>query len=83
MPLGEYNNTQSLNIGQNRWSGRIGAPVVWQIGSWAPERRTTLEFLPAVWIFGANNDFVGKTMTNDVLFQRWAAASRSRGQCAV
>jgi hypothetical protein len=68
-PLGEYNNTQSLNIGQNRWSGRIGAPVVWQIGSWAPERRTTLEFLPAVWIFGANNDFVGKTMTNDVLFQ--------------
>ena len=69
MPLGEYNNTQSLNIGQNRWSGRIGAPVVWQIGSWAPERRTTLEFLPAVWIFGANDDFVGKTMTNDVLFQ--------------
>jgi hypothetical protein len=69
VPLGEYNNTQSLNIGQNRWSGRIGAPVVLQIGSWAPERRTTLEFLPAVWIFGANNDFVGKTMTNDVLFQ--------------
>ena len=68
-PLGEYNNTQSLNIGQNRWSGRIGAPVVLQIGSWAPERRTTLEFLPAVWIFGANDDFVGKTMTNDVLFQ--------------
>jgi hypothetical protein len=69
MPLGEYNNTQSLNIGQNRWSGRIGAPVVCQIGSWAPERRTTLELLPAVWIFGANNDFMGKTMTNEVLFQ--------------
>ena len=69
VPLGEYNNTQSLNIGQNRWSGRIGAPVVWQIGSWAPERRTTLEFLPAVWFFAANDDFVGKTMTNDVLFQ--------------
>jgi hypothetical protein len=69
VPIGEYNNTQSFNIGQNRWSGRIGAPVVWQIGSWAPERRTTLEFLPAVWFFGANNDFVGKTMTTEALFQ--------------
>jgi hypothetical protein len=44
---------------------RQAVRVVWQIGSWAPERRTTLEFLPAVWIFNANNDFVGKTMTND------------------
>jgi hypothetical protein len=69
VPIGEYNSANPLNIGQNRWYGRIGAPVVWQIGSWAPERRTTLEFLPAVWVFGANNDFVGKTMTNDALFQ--------------
>ena len=69
VPIGEYNNAQSLNIGQNRWYGRIGAPIVWQIGSWAPERRTTLEFLPAVWLFGPNNDFVGKTMTTDALFQ--------------
>ena len=69
VPVGEYNSDQPLNIGQNRWYGRIGAPVVWQLGSWAPERRTTLEFLPAVWIFGPNNDFVGKTMTTDVLFQ--------------
>ena len=69
VPIGEYNNAQPLNIGQNRWYGRIGAPVVWQLGGWAPERRTTLEFLPAVWMFGPNNDFVGKTMTTDVLFQ--------------
>jgi hypothetical protein len=69
VPIGEYNNAQPLNIGQNRWYGRIGAPVVWQIGNWAPERRTTLEFLPAVWLFGANSDFVGKKMTNEALFQ--------------
>lgn len=69
VPIGEYNSDQPLNIGQNRWYGRVGAPIVWQIGSWAPERRTTLEFLPAVWIFGPNNDFVGKTMTTDALFQ--------------
>jgi len=69
VPIGEYRSDQPLNIGQNRWYGRIGAPIVWQIGSWAPERRTTLEFLPAVWLFGPNNDFVGKTMTTDALFQ--------------
>ena len=70
VPIGESENSdQPLNIGQNRWYGRVGAPIVWQIGSWAPERRTTLEFLPAVWIFGPNNDFVGKTMTTDALFQ--------------
>ena len=69
VPIGEYNNAQPLNIGQNRWYGRIGAPVVWQLGSWAPERRTTIEFLPAVWLFGANSDFVGKKMTNEALFQ--------------
>ena len=77
VPIGEYNNTQSLNIGQNRWYGRFGVPVVWQIGSWAPERRTTLELLPAVWMFGANNDFMGKTMTNEVLFQLEAHLTRN------
>jgi hypothetical protein len=69
VPIGEYNNTQPLNIGQNRWYGRIGAPIVWQLGSWAPDQRTTLEFLPAVWLFGPNNDFVGQKMTTDALFQ--------------
>lgn len=69
VPIGEYNNDQPLNIGQNRWYGRVGAPIVWQLGSWAPEQRTTLEFLPALWIFGPNNDFVGKTMKTDPLFQ--------------
>jgi hypothetical protein len=69
VPIGEYNSEQPLNIGQNRWYGRVGAPIVWQLGSWAPEQRTTLEFLPALWIFGPNNDFVGKTMKTDPLFQ--------------
>jgi outer membrane putative beta-barrel porin/alpha-amylase len=69
VPIGEYNSAEPLNIGQNRWYGRVGAPVVWQIGNWAPESRTTLEFLPAIWMFGANDNFVGKTMTTDALFQ--------------
>jgi hypothetical protein len=69
IPIGEYDSSQPLNIGQNRWYGRIGFPIVWQLGSWVPGRRTTLEFLPAVWLFGDNTDFVGQTMKTDPLFQ--------------
>lgn len=75
-PIGEYNDTVALNLGQNRWYGRIGAPIVWQIGPWVPGRRTTLEFLPAVWLFGDNTDYVGKTMKTDPIFQLDAHFSR-------
>jgi hypothetical protein len=34
-----------------------------------PGRRTTLELLQVVWLFGANNDFVGKTLETDPKFQ--------------
>ena len=33
VPIGEYDSSQSLNIGQNRWYGRVGLPIVWQLGS--------------------------------------------------
>jgi len=69
IPIGEYDSAQSLNVGQNRWYGRIGFPIVWQLGAWVPGRRTTLEFLPAVWLFGDNTDFVGETMETDPLYQ--------------
>jgi len=75
-PVGEYDNTKTLNIGQNRWYGRLGAPIIWQIGPWVPGRRTTLEFLPAVWLFGDNTDFVGQTMKTDPIFQLDAHLSR-------
>jgi hypothetical protein len=69
VPIGEYDHTRSLNLGQNRWYGRVGAPVVWQLGPWVPGRRTTLELLPAVWLFGTNDDFVGQTLETDPMFQ--------------
>ena len=75
-PVGEYDNTKTLNLGQNRWYGRIGAPIIWQIGPWVPGRRTTLEFLPAVWLLGDNNDYLGKTLQTDPLFQLDAHLSR-------
>jgi len=76
VPIGEYDSSQSLNIGQNRWYGRVGLPVVWQLGAWVPGRRTTLELLPAVWLFGDNTDYVGKTMSTDPMFQLDAHLSR-------
>jgi hypothetical protein len=69
IPIGEYDSDKVLNVGQNRWYGRIGFPIVWQLGAWVPGRRTTLEFLPAVWMFGDNTDYVGKRLETDPLFQ--------------
>jgi hypothetical protein len=69
VPIGEYDNGRALNLGQNRWCGRVGAPIVWQLGPWVPGRRTTLELLPAVWLFGPNDDYVGTTLETDPLFQ--------------
>jgi hypothetical protein len=76
LPIGEYDNDQQLNIGQNRWYGRLGMPIIYQIGPWVPGRRTTLELLPAVWLFGDNDDYVGQTMETDPLFQVDAHLSR-------
>ena len=76
LPIGEYDSNQPLNLGQNRWYGRVGMPVVWQLGAWVPGRRTTLEFLPAVWLFGDNNDYVGQTLKTDPMFQLDAHLTR-------
>ncbi len=69
LPIGEYDDDQPLNIGQNRWYGRLGVPIVWQLGPWVPGRRTTLELLPAVWLFGDNDDYMGQTLETDPMFQ--------------
>jgi hypothetical protein len=75
-PVGEYNSSQPLNLGQNRWYGRVGAPIVLQIGPWVPGRRTTFELLPSVWFFSDNNDYVGKTLSTAPMFQLEAHLTR-------
>ena len=67
--LGQYDNTQSLNLGQNRWYTRIGTPIIWQLGPWIPASRTTLEIFPSVWFFGDNDDFVGDNLHSDPTFE--------------
>ena len=76
IPIGEYNDTLALNLGGNRWFGRLAAPIIWQIGPWVTGRRTTLEFLPAVWLFGDNTDFLGQTMKTDPILQLDAHLTR-------
>lgn len=76
IPIGEYDNTSPINIGQNRWYGRIGTPVVWNLGQWIPGKRTTFEMLPAVWFFSDNTDFVGKTMSTKPMYQVEAHLTR-------
>ena len=76
-PLGQYDNTQSLNLGQNRWYGRIGTPIVWQLGPWIPDKRTTLEIFPSVYMFGDNDDFVGQNLHSDLTFALEAHLTRN------
>lgn len=75
-PIGEYDSDQALNLGMNRWYGRVGAPIVWQIGPWVPGRRTTFEVLPSVWFYGDNDDFVGQTLSTDPKLQLEAHLTR-------
>lgn len=58
VPIGEYDDDQPVNMGQNRFWGRVGFPISYQIGEvWAPGHRTTFELLPAVWVFDDNDDY--------------------------
>jgi len=76
-PIGEYDSSQTLNLGQNRWYGRVGTPIIQQIGPWVPGRRTTLEVLPWVWFFGDNTDYNhGQTLGTDPMFQLEAHLTR-------
>jgi hypothetical protein len=69
IPVGEYDNTSPINLGQNRWYGRIGLPIVWSIGPWVPGKQTTIELLPAIWMFGDNDDFVGVKLETEPMYQ--------------
>lgn len=59
-PIGQYDDEETVNLGQHRWYGRIGVPMAYTFAPWipwAPGQRTTLEVFPALWIFGDNEDF--------------------------
>lgn len=54
LPLGEYDPENLVNLGANRYSFRIGLPIVHPLDRF--ERKTTLELVPNVHFFTENDD---------------------------
>jgi hypothetical protein len=69
VPLGEYDNKKLVNIGLNRWWGRLALPMVYHFGVFNPGQRSSFEVTPSVWLFGENDDFLGQNLENDPLLQ--------------
>jgi hypothetical protein len=68
-PIGEYDSDQLVNMGQNRWYGRVALPATYHFGTFSPGYMSSLEIIPSVWLFGENDDFLGQTLENDPLWQ--------------
>ena len=52
-PLGQYDNTKIINLGNNRWSFKPEIGLSRTSGKWV------VEFMAGVWLFTDNTDFVG------------------------
>ncbi len=68
-PIGEYDDDKVVNMGLNRWWGRLALPIKYHFGVFAPGYMSSLELIPSVWLFGENDDFVGQKLENDPLWQ--------------
>jgi len=68
-PIGEYESDKLVNIGQNRWYGRIALPLKYHFGPFSPGHMTSLELTPSVWLFAENGDFLGSELENDPVWQ--------------
>ena len=68
-PIGEYDDDKLVNLGQNRWFGRVGLPLKYHFGTFTPGYRKSLEIMPSVWLFDDNDDFIGRKLENDPLWQ--------------
>jgi hypothetical protein len=54
-PTGEYDEDKTINLGTNRWSVRVGAPIM-HFFSTGPGNSTSLEVQPSVTFFTDNDD---------------------------
>jgi hypothetical protein len=69
VPIGEFDSDKVVNLGLNRWWGRIALPMKYHFGVFAPGYMSSFELIPSVWLFAENDDFVGQTLKNDPLWQ--------------
>jgi len=75
-PIGQYDSDRVVNMSLNRWWTRIAAPFTYHLGPFVPGYRTSVEFTPSVYLFGSNDDFVGRKLDNDPLYQLEAHVTR-------
>ncbi|MEE8414723.1 MAG: transporter [Desulfobacterales bacterium] len=69
VPIGEYDDDKLVNLGLNRWFGRIAFPLTYNFGVFTHGYMKSLELIPSVWLFGKNDDFMGQKMENDPMWQ--------------
>jgi len=69
LPVGEYDDSKLVNMGLNRWFGRIAFPLTYHFGVFTRGYMKSLELIPSVWIFAENDDFLGQKLENDPMWQ--------------
>ena len=69
VPLGQYDDDRVVNMGLNRFYGRVAFPFKYHFRVFSPGYRSTIEVVPSVWLFTDNDDFLGQTLKNDPLVQ--------------
>lgn len=57
IPIGEYNASQPLNIGTNRWAIRLALPMVQPLLN--PAKPLVVEVTPSLFLYTTNNDPFG------------------------
>ena len=69
VPLGQYDADKVVNLGLNRFYGRIAFPFKYHFRIFSPGYRSSLEVVPSVWLFAENDDFLGQKLKNDPMWQ--------------
>jgi hypothetical protein len=68
-PIGQYDDDKLINMGLNRFFGRFALPMKYHFGAFAPGFMSSIELTPSVWLFDQNDDFLGRKLENDPLWQ--------------
>jgi len=71
LPTGEYDESKPANLGANRYSIQLGAPITFGFGeSFLDPRLTTFDLVPSVTFFGDNEDpFNAGTVSQSTLYK--------------
>jgi hypothetical protein len=69
LPIGSYDENKLVNLGLNRWYGRIALPAKYHFGVFSRGNMSSFELTPSVWLFADNDNFLGQNLKNDPMWQ--------------